>query len=108
MGDIAKIFEQLDTDGNGSIGYSEFLAAMMDHKKVTRRENCWEAFRVFDKDGTGKITREEFNEIMKDFDTSGVKDVDKAELDNMFKEADKDNSGEIDFEGYVAMMNKGN
>lgn len=106
--DIAKIFAQLDTDGNGSIGYSEFLAAMMDQNKLVRREQCWEAFRVFDKDGNGRITKTEFNEIMKDFNTSGVIDVDKKELLSMFQEADRDGDGEIDFEEFVAMMNKGN
>ena len=30
--DIEKIFRSIDTDGGGTINYTEFLAATMDHK----------------------------------------------------------------------------
>jgi len=103
--DIVKIFAQIDTDGSGSIGYSEFLAAMMEHSNFAKKEQCWEAFRVFDKDGNGKITQTEFNEIMKDYDQTGLKGVNKQELIGMFKDADADGDGEIDFEEFVKMMN---
>lgn len=33
MSEIEIIFNGMDMDGNGQVEYTEFLAAMMDHKK---------------------------------------------------------------------------
>merc|ERR1712232_53560 len=102
--EMKKLFDQLDTDGSGSIGYTEFLAAMMDQKDVlTKKEQCWEAFRVFDKDGNESIDMSEFLEIMKDYDMSGDKGLNKAELEAMFREADEDGNGKIDFTEFTHM-----
>lgn len=50
------------------------------------------AFRVFDKDGSGTISAKELRAVMK----SLGEDLTDAEIDEMIKEADKDNSGSID------------
>ena len=44
---------------SGSIDYTEFLAAAMDSKIYQRAENIKMAFAMFDKDGSGKIDKNE-------------------------------------------------
>ena len=37
-----------------------------DHKQYLKKEVLWSAFRVFDKDGDGKITKQELGAILKE------------------------------------------
>ena len=50
------------------------------------------AFEVFDQDGSGTISAEELRKVMK----SLGEDLTDAEIDEMIKEADKDQNGTID------------
>ena len=52
------------------------------------------AFRVFDKDNSGTISANELKAVMK----SLGEDLTDAEIDEMIREADKDNNGTIDCE----------
>jgi len=52
------------------------------------------AFRVFDKDNSGTISADELKHVMK----SLGEDLTDAEIDEMIREADKDDSGTIDCE----------
>ena len=53
-----------------------------------------EAFKVFDRDGTGTISRDELKDVMK----SLGEDLTEDEIDEMLKLADKDGDGTIDCE----------
>ncbi|KIW98198.1 uncharacterized protein Z519_01782 [Cladophialophora bantiana CBS 173.52] len=50
------------------------------------------AFNVFDKDGSGTISADELRQVMK----SLGENLTDAEIDEMIREADKDNNGTID------------
>ena len=39
---------EADFDNNGQINYTEFLAATLDIKTITKQENMWAAFKRFD------------------------------------------------------------
>lgn len=54
-----------------------------------------EAFKVFDKDGSGSISKAELKLVMENL---GEK-LTGEEIDEMMAEADKDGNGEIDYEG---------
>jgi calcium-dependent protein kinase len=54
----------MDVDGNGSISYSEFLAASLDKNIYLQEERLWNAFKVFDRDGSGKITADELKTLL--------------------------------------------
>ena len=58
-----KIFEHLDLDGSGEISYDEFLSAMIDTKKVITEDKLERAFKIFDKDGNGRLGVEEIKEV---------------------------------------------
>ncbi|KAK3750704.1 hypothetical protein QZH41_005744 [Actinostola sp. cb2023] len=61
-----------------------------------------EAFSIFDVDGSGTITVDELEMVMKNL---GEK-VDRKELEQMVNEVDEDGSGEIEFEEFCEMMSK--
>ncbi|CAJ1359742.1 unnamed protein product [Effrenium voratum] len=56
---LEDILHAIDCNGSGSLDYTEFLAATLDQKVYMQRDVCWAAFRIFDLDGDGKITRED-------------------------------------------------
>jgi len=58
--EIARLLEGIDMDKNGAINYSEFIAATMNVDNMMKNGGkIQDAFSAFDKDGDGKITREE-------------------------------------------------
>lgn len=60
------------------------------------------AFKMFDKDGSGKI---DYNEIGALLSGEEFRDVyTKEQLERAIKEVDENGDGEIDFEEFVTMM----
>jgi len=98
--ELKGIIEKLDTDGSGTIEYSEFIAATITQKEYYKEEVLWSAFRVFDKDGDGQITKEELEKVL---NHSQVND-DVAKM--MIAEVDVDGDGKLSFDEFVQMMKK--
>ena len=55
--------EQMDTNGNGQIGYSEFLVAAANKRELLTQENVDSVFRAFDVDGNGSISKQDLQEV---------------------------------------------
>lgn len=69
---------------------AEFLTLMARKMKAQdSKSEILEAFKVFDKDGSGKISADELRSIMTDL---GEKLTDN-DVDEMIREADKDGDG---------------
>ncbi|KAM7518018.1 hypothetical protein LguiB_016980 [Lonicera macranthoides] len=100
--EIKDLMDAADIDNSGSIDYGEFLAATVHLNKLEREENLVSAFSFFDKDGSGFITIDELQQACIEFGLSEV------HLDEMIKEVDQDNDGQIDYGEFAAMMRKGN
>ncbi|EOX92804.1 hypothetical protein QUC31_003828 [Theobroma cacao] len=100
--EIKDLMDAADIDNSGTIDYGEFLAATVHLNKLEREENLVSAFAFFDKDGSGYITIDELQQACKEF---GLSDV---HLDEMIKEIDQDNDGQIDYGEFAAMMRTGN
>merc|ERR1719364_272127 len=106
---LMEIMKEVDSDGSGVIDYTEFLAATLSRKQYMQEDIVWSAFRVFDLDGDGQITREELAQVL-----SGdrVKDVEEAlsinkdEIERIIKEVDEDGDGQISFQEFFNMMKK--
>lgn len=111
--DIAETLKSLDTDGSGVIDYTEFIAATMTTKQYLKKEVVWAAFRTFDKDGDGKITKAELKSILtggdskagEQMDASMVAGLDQT-IDQIISECDTDGDGAISFAEFEAMMEK--
>jgi calcium-dependent protein kinase len=49
----------MDSDNSGEIDFTEFITAAIDKRALLTKENIDAAFRTFDTDGNGRITKEE-------------------------------------------------
>ena len=61
---LYDIFKAMDSNGNGSIEYTEFLAATISEKEYLQEKRLYKAFRMFDVNGDGLITAEELKEVL--------------------------------------------
>merc|ERR1712048_888033 len=77
--DLQQIMEEVDSDGSGVIDYTEFLAATLDKKVYMAEDVCWQAFRIFDRNGDGKISKEEIEHVLND--SSVKEEVESAKKD---------------------------
>eukprot|EP01018_Ginkgo_biloba_P010730 Gb_22471 [translate_table: standard] len=100
--EIQALMEAADVDNSGTIDYGEFIAATLHLNKIEREDHLFAAFSYFDKDSSGYITIDELQQACEEF---GIDDV---RLDEMIQEVDQDNDGCIDYNEFVAMMQKGN
>ncbi|KAL5709000.1 non-specific serine/threonine protein kinase [Ranunculus cassubicifolius] len=100
--EIYDLMQAADVDNNGTIDYGEFIAATLHLNKIEKEDHLYAAFSYFDKDGSGYITPDELQQACEEF---GMEDV---SLDQMIGEVDQDNDGRIDYNEFVAMMQKGN
>ncbi|PKI35281.1 hypothetical protein CRG98_044295 [Punica granatum] len=100
--EILDLMKSADIDNNGTIDYGEFVAATLHLNKAQREDHLFAAFSYFDRDGSGYITKDELKQACEEF---GMEDVRPEE---MIQEIDQDNDGRIDYDEFVAMMQKGN
>ena len=92
------IFSLLDGDNNGYIDYEEFLRATIDRKILINEKVLKLAFKFFDKDNMGFISK---NRIKNDFvGTNMTEEV----FNTIFDEIDLDKDGQIDFQDFKGMM----
>lgn len=88
--DLRQMINEVDADGSGTIDFAEFLTLMARKIKTKDSEaEIVEAFKVFDKDGSGKISADELRQVMHNL---GEKLSDK-EVEEMIKEADTNGDG---------------
>jgi calcium-dependent protein kinase len=98
--EIQQIWNAMDVDGNGSISYSEFLAATLDKNVYLQEERLWNAFKVFDVDGSGKITADELKQVLSSEDFNSDVHI----WTQILSQVDENSDGEIDFNEFCAMM----
>jgi calcium-dependent protein kinase len=99
--DLQQILEAVDSNSSGVIDYTEFLAATLDKQAYMKEDICWAAFRAFDRDGNGTISKEELALVLQDRDVAAVAMRDVAEL---LGTLDTNGDGEIDFQEFMQMM----
>lgn len=99
--DFRTVLWMMDADGSGFIDYSEFMAACLSREVYEEEELMWHAFRVFDRDGDGKISLKDLRVIWTH---------DKNLCEELMEEVDVAGGGggtadgEIEFQEFIAMM----
>ncbi|CAG9310252.1 unnamed protein product [Blepharisma stoltei] len=93
------IMKEVDTDANGFIDYTEFLKATMDIKKVLSAENLKAAFKLFDRDGSGSISKNELKKVL-----GGTIVAEDHVWNEIIREADQNGDGEIDLQEFQDLI----
>eukprot|EP01022_Parablepharisma_sp_SALTPOND_P001083 TRINITY_DN105553_c1_g1_i1.p2 TRINITY_DN105553_c1_g1~~TRINITY_DN105553_c1_g1_i1.p2 ORF type:complete len:234 (-),score=34.40 TRINITY_DN105553_c1_g1_i1:1279-1980(-) len=100
--ELTSLMVAVDTDNNGYIEYNEFLAAAMGEQLAHYKERLKQAFTLFDKDKSGKISVKELKKIIK-------KELSEGEMDfwtQIVQDADRNGDGELDFLEFLEIMNQ--
>ncbi|KAL1810382.1 hypothetical protein ACET3Z_027372 [Daucus carota] len=95
---LQAITEKADTNNNGLIEFSEFLALVAPElaEAPYSEKQMRVIFKMFDRDGDGFVTAKELADSM---ERLGHK-LSKEELTGMIEEADADGDGQISFEEF--------
>lgn len=102
--ELRKILSNVEMN-NGMVSYSEFYD-LVETKILQRdpKEEIIKAFKLFDDDGTGKITFKNLKRVAKELGEN----ITDEEIQEMIEEADRDGDGEINQEEFIRIMRKTN
>lgn len=95
--ELQEMIDEVDSDKDGAISFEEFVAMMM--KTITDveiEEKTIEAFKVFDRDGSGVLRASELKNIMVKLGDP----IDEEEADDLIKLATQED-GLIDYMKFV-------
>jgi len=103
--DLQSTFEELDEDKSGFVDFPEFARFMVRQMQLQEDPAVLkEAFKIFDADGSGSVTRQELVETMKDVMKGTGESIPEDDIDEIIKEADKDGNGEIGYNEFLILM----
>ena len=80
------------------IEYTEFISAALEQNKFIKEEKLINLFKMLDKDGTGKISKDEIKKILNN------EDIDEEELKQFIIKFDLNEDGEIDDYEFITCM----
>lgn len=95
--EVLSIFRSMDTNNDEQIHYSDFLAAMLNHRIVLHDDLLHAAFRKFDHDSSGYITVDNLKQVLGD-------SFDGEEVKELLKEADILKDNRISYAEFVAYI----
>jgi len=99
--DVVEMITQVDASGEGSFDLPAFLELMTKQNGAGfSGESICEAFKVFDKEGTGMISVAELRHVL----TNLGEKMSPEEVDEMVREADIGDVGQINYEHFLAKM----
>jgi calcium-dependent protein kinase len=119
--DFVYMMHEMAAD-TGEINYTQFLAANLERSSYLKEEACKAAFTLFDVDGDGQISLADLEVVFaSDMADVAPEDmhvhdpelgdsacaligVERAEIERIMRESDKDGDGSISFDEFVAMM----
>jgi calmodulin len=98
---------QVDFDASGTIDFAEYLNMMSPLRTGIndQKEIMMSAFRVFDKDKDGCISRSEVKQLAYILEHTGDK-LSGSEVRRAFDKADIDGDGKLDYAEFVHIMTR--
>lgn len=101
INDVPYIFAVVDLDGDGFINFEEFMLAQEKNGWV-RRMDVKSAFRIFDRNGDGKISAEDVQKMLMRLGER----CSLEECRGMVRAVDTNGDGVVDMDEFVAMMSQ--
>lgn len=100
--DVNKLVETIDLDKNGYITLDEFMIYMDDAFVISQDQidELIDAFKIFDFDNSGSISREEFKNILIRY---GKDEFSEENINDIFSMIDSDNNGLINYAEFIDM-----
>jgi Ca2+-binding EF-hand superfamily protein len=95
--EFEEILKKADDDGNGTIELDEFFSYLQSTRRVASLEQIVAAFKVFDQDNDGKLTKLEFEKILRNLGEP----ITQEEIQEVSQAAGMGDDGLIDYEKYV-------
>ncbi|CEM39769.1 unnamed protein product [Vitrella brassicaformis CCMP3155] len=111
--DMIKLAETVDSDNEGKISYTHFLACCLDRKVYLNRDTCREVFDSFDLNRDGKISEENLLVALergmkrRSFRVTGKlqdREERRQKVREIIQQADSKGQGFIDFEDFMALL----
>jgi len=99
--EVLSLIREFDRDNTGRIEFSDFYEIMA--RKFRERdptEEILKAFKLFDDDGTGKITLKNLRRVARELGENLSDD----ELQAMIDEFDRDGDGQINEDEFLGIM----
>ena len=99
--EAANIMKELDKDGSGEIDFDEFISYMRSIKvqeEINEEDIVIRAFQTFDENNDDVISIDEFRHILCNL---GQDRFSQEECDEIFKEADLNNDGVLNYREFV-------
>merc|ERR1711966_585918 len=101
--EIAKMVKEMDKDGDATVDFEEFCIMMAEKmNQKDGKDEMLKGFKLFDDDGTGKISFKNFKRVAKELGES----LSDQELKEIIAEADQDGDGEISQKEFLDVMIK--
>jgi Ca2+-binding EF-hand superfamily protein len=105
--EIQNMKSEVDVDQNGNIEYKEYISLIARRvRDVDLEEEMIEAFKIFDTNNDGHISKDELKVVMQIIGEKLVGEpISNEDLDIMWDEADTDQDGYIDYEEFCKVIN---
>ncbi|XP_045187366.1 calmodulin-like [Mercenaria mercenaria] len=102
VAELEKLVNAIEREADRQyLDFPEFLTVLAFHLQETEpEEQLREAFKVFDKDGNGKLNAAELKHTM----TNLGERLSKEDIDYMVKMADVTGDGQVNYEEFIRVM----
>ncbi|XP_064601132.1 uncharacterized protein LOC135467293 [Liolophura sinensis] len=98
-GEIQRILDSVSVDPRG-INFQAFIDYVRTFQQLRNVDSEYrEAFRIYDRTGSGKLTQEDVAYVFEKLRVN-------VDVPALFKVADADNNGTIEYNGYLAYFNR--
>ena len=99
--EMETVFDKINTDKNGYIDYTEFLAASLNNSLTSDRKNLEMAFCFIDRDHSGYITSDELKKLFR-----GDYGKNKPIIDKIINDMSSKKDGKIYKDDFITEMQK--
>jgi calmodulin len=99
--ELSEVINQFDSFGKGLVSFQQFVDITNQLRStVVTEQEIIEAFKIFDRDGSGGVDASELMQVM----TSIGDRMTQEEAEAMIRQADTDGSGSVDYASFARIV----